>query len=63
MSDNIYCYPDSTVLKNKLNITDSTELAKMEENGRRRSHGAKRAGADPAGGGHPAKSPSAPADL
>ena len=31
MSDNIYCYPDSTVLKNKLNITDKYKLFEAEK--------------------------------
>lgn len=31
MPDNIYCYPDSEVLKNKLNITDKNELFEAEK--------------------------------
>ena len=27
----VYCYPDTAVLKNKLNITDSSILKKAEE--------------------------------
>jgi cell filamentation protein len=28
--DNIYCYPGTTVLKNKLNLKDARELANFE---------------------------------
>ena len=31
MPDNKYCYPDSEVLKNKLNITDKNELFEAEK--------------------------------
>ena len=31
MSDNIYCYPESEVLINKLNITDRDELFEVEK--------------------------------
>jgi len=30
MADNIYCYPDSDVLKNKLNIQNKEQLRKVE---------------------------------
>ena len=31
MPDSKYCYPDSEVLKNKLNITDENELFEAEK--------------------------------
>jgi len=31
MPDNKYCYPNSEVLKNKLNITDKNELFEAEK--------------------------------
>lgn len=30
MSDKVYCYPDSSVLRNKFNITDGDEFLKVE---------------------------------
>ena len=30
MADTVYCYPNSNVLRNRLNITDQDELLKME---------------------------------
>ena len=32
MSDRIYCYPDSDVLMNKLNIHDAEKLQEANEN-------------------------------
>ncbi|MDE5757790.1 MAG: hypothetical protein K2H85_04170 [Allobaculum sp.] len=32
MSDDLYCYPDSDVLKNKMGIQNMEKLHKMERN-------------------------------
>lgn len=31
MSDRIYCYPDSDVLKNKMGVRDSEQLSQLEK--------------------------------